>query len=84
MAHDISDLQEKGLNMGSVNKVKLIRDKDTCDYYSSDNHYWLERCLSGWDVHEIDGEGRYAYSFSVDTLAEFRLIVNPKEKESVK
>lgn len=70
--------------MRNNNKVKLIRDKKSGDYYSADNHYWLERCLSGWDVHEIDGEGRYTYSFSVDTLAEFRLTVNADGKEGAK
>lgn len=66
------------------NKVKLIRDPKTGDYYSADNHYWLERCLSGWDVHEIDGEGRYAYSFTVDTLTEFHLVTNAEGKEESK
>lgn len=66
--------------MPSINKVKLIRDKKTGDYYSTDNHFWLERCSSGWDVHEIDSEGRYDYSFTVDMLTEFRLIANAGRK----
>lgn len=53
--------------------MKLVKDGKG-NYFSADRGFWLERCLRGWDVYELFNDGKYHYSFSVDTLKEFRLI----------
>lgn len=52
--------------------VKLIRDKDTGDYYTEDGHYFIEKGVVGWNVNEWDERGWYRYSFSCDTLKEVK------------
>ena len=52
--------------------VKLIRDKDTGDYYTEDGHYFIEKGIVGWNVNEWDERGWYRYSFSCDTLKEVK------------
>ncbi len=62
-------------------EMHLIRDAVTGDYYSATQHFRLEKCLKGWDVHELAPDGRYRYSFTVDTLKEFRLIMKNRKDE---
>ena len=50
--------------------VKLIRDKRTGTYYTTDLHYMIEKGPVGWNVSEWDERGWYKYSFSCDTLNE--------------
>lgn len=52
--------------------VKLIRDKRTGTYYTTDLHYMIEKGCVGWNVNEWDERGWYKYSFSCDTLNEVK------------
>ncbi len=56
--------------------TKMIRDGK--NYYTADHQYFIERCLSGWDVHELGQDGRHHYSFTVDTLKELRMLISSK------
>lgn len=58
---------------------KLNRDKRTGDYYSTDRKYFIEKGTIGWNVSELNeasskayGYDVYEYSFSCETLREFR------------
>ena len=52
--------------------VKLIRDKRTGTYYTTDLHYMIEKGSVGWNVSEWDERGWYTYSFSCDTQNEVK------------
>ena len=59
--------------------TKLIRDKRTGDYYSTDRKYLIEKGTVGWNVSELNearskeyGYPDYEYSFSCETLREVR------------
>lgn len=58
--------------------MKLVKDGKG-NYYSYKRLYFLERCLDGWDVYECLSDGKYYYVFSVDTLKEFRLIMENRK-----
>lgn len=59
--------------------TKLIRDKNTGDYYTPDKKYHIEKGTTGWNVNEIDerltnlcNENIYKYSFTCETLKEVK------------
>lgn len=54
--------------------MRLFKD-GLGNYYTCDGQFFIERCLSGWDVHKKNSDGFFEYDFSVDTLKEFRLMI---------
>ena len=58
--------------MQKKSKAVLQRDKVTGNYHSPDGKYFIEKCLKGYDVFQVQADGELIYLYSADTLEEIR------------